>query len=204
MVRVPAVCDSCGVFFPSPIEASTTAIITFSGNSVRPCPNCGGSGHIPDGTYKFIGNAIQLLSGPARTVSDLQRLAAILSGARERQASIEDIRREVAAQVPELHSTIDLLPRTRAELYAFITILLTIITLVLGELRKGGTPKIEVNQVINQITTIVQQPPKPLVQSPKPTVKTPKVGRNDPCPCGSGKKYKKCHAAGGPGGPKGK
>jgi preprotein translocase subunit SecA len=23
------------------------------------------------------------------------------------------------------------------------------------------------------------------------------VGRNDPCPCGSGKKYKKCHGAGG-------
>jgi preprotein translocase subunit SecA len=22
-----------------------------------------------------------------------------------------------------------------------------------------------------------------------------KVGRNDPCPCGSGKKYKKCHGA---------
>jgi preprotein translocase subunit SecA len=25
--------------------------------------------------------------------------------------------------------------------------------------------------------------------------KLPKVGRNDPCPCGSGKKYKKCHGA---------
>ena len=24
---------------------------------------------------------------------------------------------------------------------------------------------------------------------------TPKVGRNDPCPCGSGKKYKSCHGA---------
>nr|MBA2356304.1 SEC-C domain-containing protein [Acidobacteriota bacterium] len=24
----------------------------------------------------------------------------------------------------------------------------------------------------------------------------PKVGRNDDCPCGSGKKYKKCHGAG--------
>ena len=23
----------------------------------------------------------------------------------------------------------------------------------------------------------------------------PKVGRNDPCPCGSGQKYKKCHGA---------
>ncbi len=26
----------------------------------------------------------------------------------------------------------------------------------------------------------------------KPVVKTVKIGRNDPCPCGSGKKYKKC------------
>jgi uncharacterized protein len=25
----------------------------------------------------------------------------------------------------------------------------------------------------------------------------PKVGRNDPCPCGSGKKFKQCHGAGG-------
>jgi uncharacterized protein YecA (UPF0149 family) len=24
----------------------------------------------------------------------------------------------------------------------------------------------------------------------------PKVGRNDPCPCGSGKKFKKCHGTG--------
>ena len=29
-----------------------------------------------------------------------------------------------------------------------------------------------------------------------PVVKGEKVGRNDPCPCGSGKKYKKCHGAG--------
>lgn len=30
-----------------------------------------------------------------------------------------------------------------------------------------------------------------------PTVRyeTPKPGRNDPCPCGSGKKYKKCHGS---------
>ncbi|MBQ8185557.1 MAG: SEC-C domain-containing protein, partial [Clostridia bacterium] len=36
---------------------------------------------------------------------------------------------------------------------------------------------------------------KKIVQN-KPVVnKTPKVGRNDPCPCGSGKKYKKCCGA---------
>ncbi|MDH3213483.1 MAG: SEC-C metal-binding domain-containing protein [Myxococcales bacterium] len=33
-------------------------------------------------------------------------------------------------------------------------------------------------------------PPRPVQRS------VPKVGRNDPCPCGSGKKYKKCHGAG--------
>ena len=54
-------------------------------------------------------------------------------------------------------------------------------------------------------------PPPPIVSRPQPKltlnrgeepVSTPtvhraddKVGRNDPCPCGSGKKYKKCHGA---------
>ena len=30
---------------------------------------------------------------------------------------------------------------------------------------------------------------------PKPYVKGEEIGRNDPCPCGSGKKYKNCHGA---------
>ena len=33
------------------------------------------------------------------------------------------------------------------------------------------------------------------IATPQPVIG--KVGRNDPCPCGSGKKYKKCHGAGG-------
>jgi preprotein translocase subunit SecA len=56
------------------------------------------------------------------------------------------------------------------------------------------------------------QPPQPVLSRPQPKLTlnrgeepvaahTPvhradnKVGRNDPCPCGSGKKYKKCHGA---------
>ena len=31
--------------------------------------------------------------------------------------------------------------------------------------------------------------------APKQVIKGDRVGRNDPCPCGSGKKYKKCHGA---------
>lgn len=31
------------------------------------------------------------------------------------------------------------------------------------------------------------------MQKPQPVCVEKKPGRNDPCPCGSGKKFKKCH-----------
>ena len=34
-----------------------------------------------------------------------------------------------------------------------------------------------------------------MLSPPKP-IESQKVGRNDPCPCGSGKKYKKCCGSG--------
>ena len=48
--------------------------------------------------------------------------------------------------------------------------------------------------------TIGLEPDKPeditdleiLLNSPKPRIAEKKVGRNEPCPCGSGKKHKKC------------
>jgi hypothetical protein len=43
----------------------------------------------------------------------------------------------------------------------------------------------------------IYEPPRPPAKltapvSTQPSANTPKVGRNDPCPCGSGKKYKHC------------
>jgi preprotein translocase subunit SecA len=35
--------------------------------------------------------------------------------------------------------------------------------------------------------------PQPQPQAASPAESGPKIGRNDPCPCGSGKKYKHCH-----------
>jgi preprotein translocase subunit SecA len=45
-----------------------------------------------------------------------------------------------------------------------------------------------------------QAPPRPARTGGDDVVKqvkrdAPTAGRNDPCPCGSGKKYKKCHGA---------
>jgi preprotein translocase subunit SecA len=57
-----------------------------------------------------------------------------------------------------------------------------------GAIRGGGA------------ATAVAEPPKPGRTGGDDVVRQvrrdePKVGRNDPCPCGSGKKYKKCHGA---------
>ena len=41
----------------------------------------------------------------------------------------------------------------------------------------------------------VATPITPSKEGQKPIVKKKKIGRNDPCPCGSGKKYKKCCGA---------
>jgi preprotein translocase subunit SecA len=44
-----------------------------------------------------------------------------------------------------------------------------------------------------------QAEPQPLSMSSEPVAQfvreTKKVGRNEPCPCGSGKKFKHCHGA---------
>ena len=50
--------------------------------------------------------------------------------------------------------------------------------------------------VKEEVTAVLAPPQKETGEMPergKPIVREePKVGRNDPCPCGSGKKYKKC------------
>jgi preprotein translocase subunit SecA len=40
-----------------------------------------------------------------------------------------------------------------------------------------------------------EAPPRALASSTPVLRDAPKVGRNDPCPCGSGKKYKQCHGS---------
>jgi preprotein translocase subunit SecA len=62
--------------------------------------------------------------------------------------------------------------------------------------------KVQINQEVDMSDELTNKPAKVVEHrgssetSEKPvTVRRDeeKVGRNDPCPCGSGKKYKKCH-----------
>ncbi len=46
--------------------------------------------------------------------------------------------------------------------------------------------ELNLNRLFQHFYEQRKQPSQPIVFD------SPKVGRNDPCPCGSGKKYKKC------------
>jgi len=45
---------------------------------------------------------------------------------------------------------------------------------------------------LNQLREQAAAVPQP---TRRPATAAPRIGRNDPCPCGSGKKFKKCHGA---------
>jgi hypothetical protein len=171
---LPAICNSCGKIFSSGIEIIDSSHVSFSGNIVGPCPNCGGNGHIPDGLYNFIGNTIELLSGPCRTVSELKRLQTILNQACKNRTSLEDVSKRIQEDIPELSSLKDLFPKTRSEFYGFLAVIIAIISLILGHVKDDRPAKVELRQVLNvicqpQITnkTIAPRSEVPMVRKRK-------------------------------------
>ena len=72
--------------------------------------------------------------------------------------------------------------------------------LQVGQPREVRRPRPEAVRAVHAETTGMGlmgegAEPEPAEEKQKPVRVEPKVGRNDPCPCGSGKKYKKCHGA---------
>lgn len=187
---VPAFCDSCGTAFNSGIAVDNSRNISFVGNIVGPCPRCGGVGHVPDGVFNFVGNTIEILSAPQRTFDELSRLARIIEEAREEQAPPDAVVQKIRQQLPALAGLADLLPRTPADLYAFLTLIIAVLSLMTQGGRNERPPtNITVNQSISQV--YVQSDSKTAV--PHQSAKSlKKIGRNASCPCGSGKKYKQC------------
>ena len=198
-MRAPAVCDTCGTIFPSAIDVAAENV-GILGCSSGPCPKCGGYGRIPDGIYSFIDNAILLLSDRMRTKSELYKLVDILKKARQNQSTAQELSEKIQHELPELSSLKDILPQTRIELYAFVGIILTIITILIASWSRDNTPKIAINQVVNVLyenQNSIQQPNDAAEKDIKNRNKVKstnlkKIGRNQTCPCGSGKKYKKC------------
>lgn len=194
MPRVPAFCDNCGSVFPSGFSVSGEATLTTAGCKSGPCPICGSMGSVPDGVLRAAGDVIRLLAGPQKTIEQLRMLASIIAEARntvsEPNKAVDRIKREA----PELSAIVDVLPKTRNELYGFLTVILMAIgTVIAGvALYKDRSPsEADVQSMVDKaIERSFQEHGETKKQQPHRAV--PKPGRNEPCPCGSGEKYKRC------------
>lgn len=190
MPIVPAFCDTCGTAFNSGILVENSMNISFAGNMSGPCPSCGGMGHVPDGVFNFIGNTIEILSAPGRTVSELLGFAEILKDARARGESKEQVVTRIEKSFPSLSYLAKLLPTTKSELYGFLGVIIAVAALCTRSPDKPPSQTfVNVTQVIQQITTT---PPQQQREKHRQATSVKKQGRNEPCQCGSGKKFKKC------------
>jgi len=207
-LNLPAFCDTCGTAFPSSFVVNgRVSGLSMAGNSAGPCPKCGGRGHVPDGVFNFVGQTIEIVSAPRRTFDELSRFANIVRRARESGAPSDAVAREIRESTPNFAGIASLLPKNRQDWYAFLNLLLVIVTLAMQLTKHTENPpeNITVNHVIEQVCKDWSKQPTVTKQSPeraekiakRPLVKSGhKTGRNETCPCGSGKKYKKCHGAG--------
>ena len=192
MPTVPAFCDSCGTAFNSGFFVENATNITFAGNRSGPCPRCGGTGHVPDGVFNFIGNTIQILSAPERTVSELLGLARILREARAEGKNKEQVTARIEKELPSLSALAKILPTNKNELYGFLGVVIAAVALYTQSGDKLPSQNtVNVTQIVQLVTNEQPQSRNPIQASASPH----KQGRNEPCQCGSGKKYKNCCGA---------
>ncbi len=192
MPAVPAFCDTCGTVFNSGLFVEESSNITFAGNKSGPCPRCGGMGHVPDGVFNFIGNTIEILSAPERTVSELVGLARILQEAREKREDREQVTARIEKELPSLSVLAKLLPANKNELYGFLGVVIAAVSFYTQSAEK------QPNQTVVNVTQIIQQitnEPPPNRNQIQSFTAPHKQGRNEPCQCGSGQKYKRCCGA---------
>jgi hypothetical protein len=187
MIDLPIFCNSCGTIFPSGnvVENLTDKIDDISGS----CPLCGESGQVPSDIYNFIGRAIELLTGPNKTIDELNKLSIILRNYQDNESGINEIRQQIKQEVPELTSIADLLPETRQNIYQLIQIILFIITIIITLTLEGQRGPITAEIIVAQLYKHLA-PATDSADDKKS--KNSKIGRNELCACGSGKKYKKC------------
>ena len=192
MVTIPAVCSSCGTLFYAPNLVGGSGTVEFRNSRLGPCPVCGGVGDIIDGIYNAATNTAGLLISAATKPHQLKKLHEILLYAQRQQLSREEIQETVKNELPELQSLRDWLPTTRNELYNFVGIILALITLITTTAL--GVAQLNNNVSEQDVQKLVDKAIQKSIAAKKSqqAERKKKTGRNEACPCGSGKKYKKC------------
>ncbi|MGR2767352.1 SEC-C metal-binding domain-containing protein [Photobacterium ganghwense] len=190
MPMIPAFCDTCGTPFSSGIFIEHCAHVTLKGNRSGPCPNCGGMGSVPDGVFNILGNVIEILSAPSRTLEQLKKYTQIINEAKEDNLSTEQVKKRIDSELPELSGITQFLPKTRSDLYAFLSLILAALSYITTLVDNDDSVTSQ------QVEEIMEKSIQKLLQKEREAIKPKpnqfKPTRNSECTCGSGLKYKYC------------
>ena len=133
MPRLPAICRTCGTVFPSGYRLNNVREATFAGSTSGPCPNCGGTGEVPDGIYEVVGETINVAATSVRSADQFRRIEAVLAEAFETEATPESVVAAVERESPEMGAALRklIVPRNPTEFWAVVAALLIAIGLLL-------------------------------------------------------------------------
>lgn len=201
MPRLPAACPSCGALYRSPLLARREEADTAFEVPV-PCPDCGSGGRIP-------AEVLRRLSGLVRTLAELEPGEERLEGFLDRVEEIcreagdrEEAVLEVLRVDPGLGRLAGGLPGDSPELMAAFLPLVRRLAAALSEEAAGDPAGAEeearavVERVLEELYAEREAAAGPEGEPDevaRARARLDAAGRNDPCPCGSGDKYKSCH-----------
>ena len=177
-------CRRCGSLFSSGIAIEGNATVNLQGNRSQ-CSHCGSTEQIPDGTFRStVEGIVKVLSSSSNPIQTVKQVLSDLEKAKK-DNDVSSLNDSVA-----LASFKQWIPNTPEKLAAYIAIFYTIYLL----LSQQPALNIEYKQnFVNQYNNvIIENPIETNKNKPKQDEPKKKIGRNELCPCGSAKKYKKC------------
>jgi hypothetical protein len=192
-----AICDSCGIAFRTNFIGGFGA---FQMKDCRagPCPSCGGWGTIPDGTYQIAADRIiAFVRSSSYSANERERLAEVLRQAQIAKASAAETADAIERASPRFSSIAREFRKTPMAALGGVAAVLGLVIAGIGLLKGEGSTTVQNNTTI--INNYVAAEPMnrrahdATAKKQRPLRAEKKPGRNDPCPCGSGKKYKNCH-----------
>lgn len=190
-------CGSCGLILGEGLHPGTLV------NIVLKCAQCDSYNAVP--SIPSLRAFIEVLRNTPEV--DVPKLASVLSQAKELGGSPEAVLTAIGKTPGLSWFRQVVLPTDAGQFWAFIAALVAFLTWY-QSYRAG--PAEPTNVTINNYFQVKTAPSDSQPQSGASNVRTtlpgfhspktapnarPRVGRNEPCPCGSMVKYKKCHGA---------
>lgn len=194
MPTIDAYCDNCHRWTALTNDLANVANmggITFQ-NVSTPCKHCGHAARVIDGTYSVINGAIHIVKSLNLSKADLKALSHILQNAIQNNLSATEVRAIISKDVPKA-TPLGRYMKEGNNFVAHLSLFATLIGLWLAFYL--SSPPIDENKIADKVFERLTQQERSTKKPVTPPATAPKMGVNEPCYCGSGRKFKKCHAS---------